>query len=869
MMPQPPPSSATASPPAGMSAQDLKRDMAYPILGRIAIKNGLLTRDQLRQAISEMYRSKASGTPQTLEEVLLSGGYIQAASMEKLLASTLRSLDRQFCSTALEMKLLDSESCETALQEQAQAYREGRLLAVGDILIQKEKLSPEKRDLILMRMRENKTDPHPPASPSLLEKLQEEERRRQITGSSRKIPAEEMAIARMALQYHFITTEQLQNAILYWNQQQKNEKPPSLSVVLETLGFVGRKEISLLHATRLFYETRQMDQLFGRLCVIHQYCTQEDILRALETQLAKFKRNKTIKLLGNILVEAGVLSHKQMISVLREQKRIPSAPTPSQAPPSTPQQTSSQENPALPVPADAGVLVEIDMEGMTAQLIPAPELSRDMDIAGLKQLIKDAGVLFGGVSDKTLQAYLDNTQAHKEAFPVARGIAPTEPVDGYIRYGFDPDHLKAGKIDADGKIDYFDRGETPFTKAHSLLAERIPPQKGKPGMKVTGEASQPREPKDVELRAGSGAELSLDGQMIYALIDGQPQATLGGKISVFPEMGIEGNVDPKTGHVLFHGAIRIRGSVQPGFCVKAASATAITATKADIEVSGDLVIQDGIIGSKVRAGGTVQAKFIIDSEIFAFGNILVEKEIINSVIRTSGALILPRGKLIASEAAARGGMEIYEVGTEASSSCTLFIGIDFRVQNETLRLNEEKETLKQEMEQIQKNITKEEGRQVDLHREIAEKAQLQDETHKIIAKLYQEIKQDTPKTEALVQQIKNLEAIILSAEKTVEALFTEQDSILDTILENQEKMEKLSKKIEENSWEYRSLQDWNKSNPPSPVLKLKGPMMPGTRITGPKSQMTVNERVRNVIFNEIQVSSYNGEPSWMIRMQNK
>ncbi|TWI70328.1 uncharacterized protein (DUF342 family) [Desulfobotulus alkaliphilus] len=852
------------SSPASGSATDrkenLQRDLAYPILGKLAIENGLLTKEQLQQAIAEMHshRETPSETPPpTLEEILLNRGYIQPLSMEKLLASTLRSLDRQFCSMAEKKGIVDNKTCEMALTTQAEAYRQGQLLSAADILIEKNQITPAQKDALLEQMRSASAPPSEEnARASLADKWKEQDQKRQITKNASKIPPEEMAIARMALQYNFIHTEQLQSAIGQWTADQGSHKPRKLSQILMDLGFVSRKQISLLHATQLFHETRQMDQLFGRLCLIHNFCSKEEVLRGLDTQLAKFKRNRTIKLLGNILVEENILTHDQMFSLLREQKRIPDAQTPTPVP---------EERPSLP--DNHGVTVEISEDGLLARLIPSPQISPQLSLDGLKRLLADAGVYFGLVPDSRLQTWLQETRLQQVPLEAAKGIPPEDPRDGHIRYGFDPAYLKAGKIDADGNIDYFDRGEVPFVKSRTLLGERIPPVEGKSGIKVTGEEALPREPVDVELRAGNGAELSLDGQMVHALIDGQPHATLGGKISVFPEMTIEGNVDLKTGHISFDGAIRIRGCVQPGFRVRAASADTAEVNDADIHVDGDLVVRGGIIGSRIRAGGNVHAKFVVDSEIMAFGNIVVEKEIIHSKIRTSGTLALPKGKLIACEAAARNGLEIYEVGTDMASPSTLFIGVDFYMQNEMTRLQNKSRELKQVLAKTQKQIESSEKQQTEIHQKIAENAQKQDKSQLLIQKL-SALPPPPEKEQEILSHLANLKKTIEKTESTVTRLFAEQDKILDGILKNQKEAEHTISLIEETRSEYEALQDWSRSNPPKPILKVKGFVASGTCIAGSKARITLKESMRNMIFSEVQSTDYEGEPSWTIRMVN-
>ena len=51
----------------------------------------------------------------------------------------------------------------------------------------------------------------------------------------------------------------------------------------------------------------------------------------------------------------------------------------------------------------------------------------------------------------------------------------------------------------------------------------------------------------------------------------------------------------------------------------------------------------------VNVKGSVQAKFIRNSKINAFGDLIVQREIIDSVVRLSGACINTNGTIINSE----------------------------------------------------------------------------------------------------------------------------------------------------------------------------------------------------------------------------
>ena len=173
---------------------------------------------------------------------------------------------------------------------------------------------------------------------------------------------------------------------------------------------------------------------------------------------------------------------------------------------------------------------------------------------------------------------------------------------------------------------------------------------------------------------------------LYANVDGRPELRADGKVYVFTDLEIRGDVDLKTGHVDFQGNILVSGTVQSGFRVKGGSLTANEILKAEVEVTGDLVVFGGIIGATVRSGGNVRARYIHDAHVEALGDVVVEKEIMDSRIETSGACSASNGHIRSCHIQAKKGIEAGEMGSEASKQCVLVVGTNDRARNEIERL---------------------------------------------------------------------------------------------------------------------------------------------------------------------------------------
>jgi uncharacterized protein len=70
-------------------------------------------------------------------------------------------------------------------------------------------------------------------------------------------------------------------------------------------------------------------------------------------------------------------------------------------------------------------------------------------------------------------------------------------------------------------------------------------------------------------------------------------------------------------------------------------------------MTGDIVVNGGVIGATIKTDGNVQARHIHDAAIEALGDVVVEKEIIDSRIQIGGACILNSGHILSSSIAAK------------------------------------------------------------------------------------------------------------------------------------------------------------------------------------------------------------------------
>ncbi len=114
----------------------------------------------------------------------------------------------------------------------------------------------------------------------------------------------------------------------------------------------------------------------------------------------------------------------------------------------------------------------------------------------------------------------------------------------------------------------------------------------------------------------------------------------------------------RTGDVIFDGNVVVKGVVKQGFKVKGASLTALGIEGAEIELTGDLNVSLDIVDTQlVNVKGSVQAKYIHNSSINAFGDLIVQREIMDSIICLSGACINTDGMMVQDHAGKKSGAE--------------------------------------------------------------------------------------------------------------------------------------------------------------------------------------------------------------------
>jgi hypothetical protein len=85
----------------------------------------------------------------------------------------------------------------------------------------------------------------------------------------------------------------------------------------------------------------------------------------------------------------------------------------------------------------------------------------------------------------------------------------------------------------------------------------------------------------------------------------------------------------------------------------------------------------------------LKAGHIHNADIILAGDMAVEKEIIESTIEANGRCLINDGIIIASTISAKMGITAMDIGTQASRSSELVVGIDQQMEREINAIKEE------------------------------------------------------------------------------------------------------------------------------------------------------------------------------------
>jgi len=361
---------------------------------------------------------------------------------------------------------------------------------------------------------------------------------------------------------------------------------------------------------------------------------------------------------------------------------------------------------------DSMAHVEVDDQEMHVfvTITPPAEGGADITFEAFKSLLTQYRVYHGIKEDVITQ--LADMPIYREKVEVAEGIKPVNGRDAYIEYSFETDQTKIRlKEGSNGKVNFKELNIIQNVVENQLLARKKPPENGVDGKTVTGKILPAKAGSDIPLPVGTNVHVGDDGDSILADINGQV-IVANGKINVEPVFTVEGDVNLKTGNIIFLGTVIISGNVEDGFSVKAAGNIEIKGTvgKAELDAEGDIIIYQGINGKgggKIRAGRSLWSRFIENAHVEVGNMVVVTDGVINSNVDAIKSIICQgkRGNIMGGRLRAGEEINAKVLGNSTSGTETICeVGFDPNSKVELERHLALKATADEELESLRLDL---------------------------------------------------------------------------------------------------------------------------------------------------------------------
>ncbi|MFC1563955.1 FapA family protein [candidate division KSB1 bacterium] len=363
----------------------------------------------------------------------------------------------------------------------------------------------------------------------------------------------------------------------------------------------------------------------------------------------------------------------------------------------------------------------ISKDELNAYYLKLPYLNRDPvspEKDSFIELLSSAGIVEGVDNDilAEIPEFIQDKHPDYHAFQIAGGIPTEDGEDARIEYFFSSDAVG----DIDGTQGNADGGSHETVKAKQLLAVKFFPTEGKTGMTIKGKKLDPIKGVDKPFKAFSNIDVvkAEDKITYYSKIEGRVDLVGDQGISVNKNYIIDGDVDQKTGNLVFDGNVHVKGSVLQGLSVSADGNIVVEGSvnqNASLTSKGSIRVKEGIVGKEdvvIKAKGNVKTKFLQGAIVQSEGDIIVQEYIINTIIKTFGFVFTPgedeesqgRGSIMNSDIFALKGISALTIGSDTSTSTKVTAGWDFSFESKMKDLQKALKYCEFEIAKISKTL---------------------------------------------------------------------------------------------------------------------------------------------------------------------
>lgn len=666
-------------------------------------------------------------------------------------------------------------------------------------------------------------------------------------------------LEKLALQKKVITDEIYQEAMDACKGIQNFEA--AIEDYFLSRQIISQKTIDQLKAAVRAIKTIKRNMKFGEVAIQMGLIDQHTLQQALIKQKEEVKDQKQPRRIGQILVETGKLKKEQIALVVEAQKQAQVLNAPDTLKKPAPKKDKAAEPETRPafqktqsISISGGLILEIDKDKLLGVLKKEDHFNDRLTPEDIVSLLKGEMIQYGLADRQLIDKFIRSDKSVKKGLVVARGKPPAAGKDGWVKYCFLTDYLTAGGVDETGNFDFKERGEIPRIEQGTLLAERFPSLPAKNGRNIYGETVIAPPAAEPELKTQTGADISEDGLKIYAAISGWPQLTWSGYINVVDVFSINGDVSYETGHVHYNGNVEIKGCLRHGFKINANSVVIQEIDGGLIQAEGDVTVLGALNNAVIQSRGHVSAKFIHNSKISCLGHLIVEKEIVDSTILTSGTAGLENGEIINSSVHANKGLRVKNIGSSRTDANTVIVGTDGYLEHELSNIETKIKTLEADIRKRREKIGQLSSENEQLNETITQLAgqldKLMDNNALLKQKAAEDVPADGPQNKA-VQKTLNQNTIQADRlNRELDDCFEKTSTISAAISQLETELSEKRDHLDDLAIEKDNFMEWGKANPGSSRILVSGKVFAGTMIKGPHSQKKIADHITRVKIEE-------------------
>ncbi len=342
-------------------------------------------------------------------------------------------------------------------------------------------------------------------------------------------------------------------------------------------------------------------------------------------------------------------------------------------------------------PGQGRLFLEISEDKMHAKLVKFDEsIYKDetfiADRDWLKRECERLGIL-PQISREQMNAAVDLIAKMEtlEGFEIATGIAPLGGREPFLFMTYKESPLALNPMDEGRQVDMREIQQRTIVRTGAIVAEIRFKQPRAEGKTVFGEVIPPLADETLEVKAGEGIE-ALEGGIFKAQFDGVP-AIQDNNITMAKAYVVNGDVNMRVGNIRYDGPVEVKGSIDSG---------------AIVECTGPLIVEQSIMGAKIRCKTSIEVKgsitmggqgfviarenilaeFIENSRVQCDGEIKAKKAILNSEVISGKSIETIEGTGIIAGGAltCRESIKTGNLGFKNGATTELFCGGDFKAE---------------------------------------------------------------------------------------------------------------------------------------------------------------------------------------------